>query len=312
MKNFVFLTIILFSNWALGQDKAAKSFSGNFEDGTATYSYYENDNYERIYNGKFAYSASVVKYDGLKININGSFIENQRDGLWIFSVKNVKSPVWELLSDMDKAIGQMGLQLAMQLGASEDKILEAKEKLQNKIVYQTYNSILKGNYIAGKMDGLWTFNETFTGAKEPIMGYTHNKINKPISTTVSFKDNKLIDNFIFKQDEKNYVLGQFDDNGILTGKWIIKWVSKKGEFENIREYENGFLIKMIERNVSTGDILFRDNKTDGEGRGIMAGAILFWLRANGKNDINGSSISDRNYMYSFDRGIIKPVFEYNF
>jgi len=289
------------------KQQSLKTYAGNFENGSATYSYFENDNYERIYQGKFDFNESVIKYDGLRLNISGSFLNDQRNGKWIFSVKNTKSPVLELLTEMDKLQGQMALQLLMNYGASEDKILEVQNRLKNnKIVYQTYNSVLTGNYIAGKLDGIWTFNETFTGSKEPIMGFTNHKINKPISSKVNFKNNMLIGDFIFKQDENNFVIGQFDENGKLTGKWIIKWITQNGEFENIREYENGNLIKMIERNVSTGEILFRGNNKDGEGRGIKNAVISFWQQTIGKDEIGYVSISDRNYMFRLNRGVIKP------
>jgi hypothetical protein len=297
----------IYSNFISGQSKPTKQFSGNFDNGTATYSYYENENYERMYHGAFTFNSNVKKYDGLKVNISGNFSDNLRDGNWSFNVKNYKSPISELLSEKDKAMGQMALQLAYQLGTSNEKIAELKNALKNKVVFNTYSSSLKGNYVSGKLEGNWIFSESSTGASSPIMGYTNYKSNIPTYSSVNFSNNRLVGRFLYKQGEKYLIDGQFDENGKLTGKWIIRWVMKNEAFENIREYENGELKTMVERNTSSGDILFRDSNSDGAGRKIMINAIFFWLTSDETLTVDDVPVSERNYMFKFDRGMIKPT-----
>ncbi len=310
MKNLLLITIILCSHWVFGQDKTTHSFSGNFEGGTATYSYYEDDNYERIYNGKFAYSTSAEKYEGLKINTNGSFSENLREGKWVFSIKNIKSPVSRIISSKEKAVFQYMLSMSSYTDLTQKEIQAIQKVVSSGSLaeFQTYSSTLSGNYIAGKLNGDWTFNEISTGGKEPELT---NEKNLPINSSVSFKDNHLIGNFTYKRDEKNYVSGQFNNNGAINGTWTIKWSSKGNEFENISEYQNGLLIKLLERNISTGEILFRDIQNEYNGKAKMAEAILFWLK-NDEIEFIQLPISKRNYMYKLEKGIIKPDFEYNF
>jgi TonB family protein len=139
------------------------------------------------------------------------------------------------------------------------------------------------------------------------MGYTNYKSNTPTFSSVNFNNNRLVGKFLFKQGEKYLIEGQFDENGKFAGTWIIKWISKNEAFENIRAYENGELKTMIERNASSGDILYRDSNSEGNGRKIMNNAIFFWLTADETLTVDDIAISERNYMFKFNRGIIKPV-----
>lgn len=52
-----------------------KNYTGSYDEGTATYQYYENENYERILNGNFTYKV----YDYI---ITGQFKNNLRTGQW--------------------------------------------------------------------------------------------------------------------------------------------------------------------------------------------------------------------------------------
>jgi len=312
MKNsLLIVTILLCSNWALGQNKATKIFSGDFEGGTATYSYYENNNYERIYNGEFGFSGSAERYDGLKVSIKGNFTNNLRDGKWTFSVSNTKSPVIMVLSDKEIAMMKLALRIGSYSGnISQKYAIVLRRAIYNGSiqVFQTYNSTLSGNYTEGKLNGVWTYKEVSTGVDVPEM---INKENLSVSSTVTFKENHLIGNFIFKYDKNNYVLGQFDNSGAIDGKWFTKWVSDGNEYENISEYKKGTLIKMIERNASTGDIISQDTQAESKGQKLMARAILFWIKDVGKEEFNQLPISSRNYMYKFDRGITKPINPFN-
>lgn len=67
------LTQVLFS-------QNLKTYNGPYENGTAVYQYYEDENFERIYQGPFKYSAEGV-------TITGQFSKNKRNGKWVI-VKN--------------------------------------------------------------------------------------------------------------------------------------------------------------------------------------------------------------------------------
>ena len=306
---------ILFT--VLGQVNPIKTYSGKFENGNATYSFFDNNLYERIYHGKFIYNENVVKYSGLKLVIIGKFINNLRDGEWSFVVRNIKSPVIELVTETEKQIIEMQInnlvEFAVQMGASVPykEIQKARSSLKNKVFCNSFNSVLKGSYLEGKLNGKWTYQTTLTGSKK-----------NPINSTVFFRDNKLIGDFLYIEKEKNFVKGQFTDSGFIDGKWIIKWVNiKNEEYENIRIYKEGVLVSMVERNVITGDIKYQNDKENtsnflssnyrqGNGIEIMIKAVEFWLKPKkgilNMNIIDAAQILDRNYSYRFERGLILP------
>lgn len=64
------------------------TFTGNYENGKATYQYYENTNFERIFHGKFSYKGSVP--GGVKgksnLSVTGQYTDNKKDGKWIFTL----------------------------------------------------------------------------------------------------------------------------------------------------------------------------------------------------------------------------------
>lgn len=77
MKNSIAILLLIsnFSSFA----QTIKTYNGNYEEGIATYSYFENENYERIFNGIFKYS-NISNYYNL--NIQGQYKNNKKEGTW--------------------------------------------------------------------------------------------------------------------------------------------------------------------------------------------------------------------------------------
>lgn len=71
--------ISLLSTLAFSQTKM--TYKGVFETGTATYTYYENEKSDRMYDGAFAYVGNPYA-------VAGQFKDNQRVGLWKISALN--------------------------------------------------------------------------------------------------------------------------------------------------------------------------------------------------------------------------------
>jgi len=63
--------------------QTVKTYSGQYEGGTATYQYYENENYDRILHGSFQY-----KIGQSSVVVNGQFNNNLRNGLWKITRNN--------------------------------------------------------------------------------------------------------------------------------------------------------------------------------------------------------------------------------
>lgn len=86
-------SILLFTN-VYGQKK--NNYSGSFTinnlSGKATYSYFDDESYERIYDGAFSFTTtSYVEYEGkCTVNCNGNFIKNKAEGIWIYVLSNAE------------------------------------------------------------------------------------------------------------------------------------------------------------------------------------------------------------------------------
>lgn len=90
MKNLVLL-IILFSFNTFSQN--LKTYDGQYEDsyggsgnGHANYQYFENEDFERIYNGDFSYKSTLQTNDRNSITvIQGKFKNNKKIGEWLYN-----------------------------------------------------------------------------------------------------------------------------------------------------------------------------------------------------------------------------------
>jgi len=82
MKKYILISL-LFLNIIPLYSQPVKTYSGSFKNGTATYQYYENDNYERIYDGSFIYKA---KSWGVNLQINGKYSKGEKIGLWNYTI----------------------------------------------------------------------------------------------------------------------------------------------------------------------------------------------------------------------------------
>ncbi len=74
MRKSLLLIFALFVFTAKSQ--VLKTYTGSYENGTATYQYYENSNYERIYQGSFRYK------NGSTSLIVGQYKNNKKSGTW--------------------------------------------------------------------------------------------------------------------------------------------------------------------------------------------------------------------------------------
>lgn len=73
--NQLIILIIIYSNFCLSQE--IKTYNGDFKGGTAKFSYFETENLQRIYDGKFEY------YSEQYIS-KGRYLNNKRDSTWTF------------------------------------------------------------------------------------------------------------------------------------------------------------------------------------------------------------------------------------
>lgn len=146
MKKLIILFFIVTNNNNITSQTAKKIYNGVFENGTAIYEYYENKDYERIFDGSFSYTASIntIKTKSVGVENNNSWVIGQ------FS-NNLKTGFWT---------------------QKNTHILEV-----NKNNYLT--NIFSGNYEKGLRVGKWTYNskgvkDSKTFEKITIFNYNKN------------------------------------------------------------------------------------------------------------------------------------------
>ena len=96
----ILLLLIPLAIPAMGQN--LKTYSGSYDGGKATYTYIENEDGSRIYQGDFSWEKSIKYRD---LTAKGTFKDGKRDGLWVFTSKttsNTSFPASETLRVMYK------------------------------------------------------------------------------------------------------------------------------------------------------------------------------------------------------------------
>ena len=199
-----------------------KSYTGAYKvgtaNGTATYQYKEDSAGNRIFNGKFTFSGKLI--DGKFIEtVVGNYKNGLKTGLWVYNTKTIP-----------------GI----------NTILDQK---------------LSGVYKEGYPDGIWTINSVtkfVTGTH--LSGHSLTGTTISVTGTTSYKNKHLCG--LFRLDNKQTgktiqpysVQGNFDENGFMDGKWIIRYAAKQNSAitEITRDYKNGVLTYIRELDTQTG------------------------------------------------------------
>jgi sulfatase modifying factor 1 len=178
-KSIISITvIILLTSLNFLYAQTIQNFSGAYENGTATYQYFETSNYERIFHGSFKYKGNVI--DGLKGKLTftavGQYNQNKKDGFWTYTLKdpNVKG-VTEVVSG-NYANGQMegGWNSVTTVNNTKKTIKKSSAIFKNNkpfgeitysytgYTFKEYSAItLKGYFNeSGFFDGTWTTDYT--------------------------------------------------------------------------------------------------------------------------------------------------------
>ena len=92
MKQTMIFTVLMMLAVQVSVGQTLKTYSGLYEDGKATYTYYEDENGERVKHGKFTYNKTdkglgvgggmAVSY-ATTISASGNYKNGMKDGKWI-------------------------------------------------------------------------------------------------------------------------------------------------------------------------------------------------------------------------------------
>ncbi|MES2587767.1 MAG: hypothetical protein V4622_02235 [Bacteroidota bacterium] len=118
------------------------------------------------------------------------------------------------------------------------------------------NTLISGSYLAGSMDGIWTFSNT-TKTFNPKTKKANPKAEKVVAIA-SFKDNHFTGKFSYDKTflTKTVISGQFNEGGFADGVWSVK--SPK-LIEEIK-YKNGLIYSKLVKDITTGEkIIYYDS-----------------------------------------------------
>lgn len=218
--------------YSITSAQTLKTFNGEYDDGTvnkghATYTYYEDKTtLEYIKQGafKFTYSDKDAT-SSQQVVIAGNYNHNKKNGAWSYTIIYNDWPT-------------------------------------NGNTYNTGTKTLTANYENGLPNGAWLYK--YDGKEREkrftLNGYTWTPY-KPLSpemVSANFKDGIITGSVKFINNppysEYTSIIGQFDNNGFMSGTWVYK----SPDNEKIVEFKNGILTKFIVRENASGKILSKE------------------------------------------------------
>lgn len=231
------------------QTTALKTYEGPFQNGTAKYTYYENEKGERVYQGKFEY---IEK--GTNLSVKDIFGQTVKESA---SIKQVTGQYKN-----GKAFGERKRRLYLIASAGTidlSKINPSNSQLVEEITYN-YNE-------AGDFEGSYQY------ASYDIKT---NKIDKKI--TASIKNDHLIGKYecVDYRFSPTYSLtGSFNNEGYFDGEWNFTntdikistmeklRLASNATLKEKRKYNNGLLLSVKIFDNAKGNLLYEyDDKID--------------------------------------------------
>ncbi len=232
MKKIILLLLIAISQINYCQN--LKTFSGEFTspilpDGTAKYTYYEDENtHEYVKHGMFKYIfVGKGVYKGYNETITGNFSNGLKNGLWTYNITNL-----DFATDNP---------------------------------YYTGTVTLQANYKDGYANGNWKMfrtekkrNKLYTSS-----GYYWGPFGavKSMNISMNFSDGFIIGNVNINDEfEKFKTTGNYDNNSMCIGTWKIDNIGWNNHKELI--YKDNVLYEFIARdnngNVLIGTAKYQD------------------------------------------------------
>lgn len=208
----IIIPLLLFISPYIGAQNI-QTYNGSYDRGTAKYSYYEDNELNRVFHGDF-------NLNGRLYNAKGKFTDGKENGIW---------NIWATNNERENAVGKFRI-----------------------------NTDIKGSFLNGNFEGLWTYSNSFLLWNNFTKKYS-DKEDKEVSTA-NFINNNFAGKISYSANWPSSLKidGQFTDFGLLDGTWTIESSSKK----SIIKYMNGVPYWLITQNKETGEKLDFFDKTE--------------------------------------------------
>lgn len=170
MKQVIILTVLTTLAVQASVGQTLKTYSGLYEDGKATYTYYEDENGERVKHGKFTYSKAdkglgvgggmAVSY-ATTMSASGNYKNGMKDGKWTYKNKTAGGSITfaDFSADINYVDGRMEGTLSnagVIFQMKNNRIIGQVKKVKNT---QNENWTMIGQFDEeGFPDGTWTKN----------------------------------------------------------------------------------------------------------------------------------------------------------
>ncbi|MDN3690430.1 hypothetical protein [Cyclobacterium jeungdonense] len=224
MKHKVCLFLLLLLQSGIGIAQIKNVYEGDYsfqeKEGTATFEFLENSG-EMVMDGFFRFD--FLEKDSTdqtilhKFQVTGEYVRNERNGTWIF----------------DRETHRISL---------EDVVdFEIISSLKSENIH------VKAMYTEGVKTGTWTFkqNDYIDGELKP----------KAEATGIVFSNDKIVKDFDYRNFEGDFtqlIRGEINSEGYMDGEWSLVYLKDSILVSEVRNYENGFLLGVKQRNLETG------------------------------------------------------------
>jgi hypothetical protein len=118
-----------------------------------------------------------------------------------------------------------------------------------------FNIIIKNEGIAKKLTASFNNGNASGNWNLNIDKIDNGKVTAKIAKgAAAFSEGRMVGKLIYQENSDNTISvnGQFDVSGNLNGIWKLNYSVDNVNFEEIREYQNGFLLQITKANKTTG------------------------------------------------------------
>lgn len=225
MKRITLISILLLFNYFVNaQERYEGEYTFNGLKGEASFEFIKGEGDDVIRQGEFIFIRNEKDREDktriYKTRVEGFYNEDKKTGLWDY----LDERHYILLNDVNN--------FRLDYNINSEQIL------------------LKANYKNGLPDGKWTFEEN---------EYKEGKLSpKSQAEDFLFRNGDLVGGFQYKSyvdNRTHFIRGELSQNGYMNGEWTFVYKENGTLVSEVRNYEDGFLLGVVRRNLETDDII---------------------------------------------------------
>ncbi|MFD2033514.1 hypothetical protein ACFSKL_01870 [Belliella marina] len=264
-----FVLLLVFPKQLIAQNEYKGEYKYNNITGEATFQLVEGQEGAVLKQGEFSFMRSEKDSED-KTRFLKTVIQGYYEG-------DKKSGQWEYLD--------------------ENHQVELKDVIDFKIISDLTSSQikLKANYVNGIPNGRWVFEENeFSGGSLK---------KKAQAEEFLFNNGDIQGKFQFKSFVGNYthfIRGELNDKGVMHGEWTLVYQDADKLISEVRNYENGFLLGLVKRDLNDDEIIDE----------VVFFETIARLKKINSGDNEGYRIADQSFGILFNDGFLSNSKQY--